>query len=151
MNSRDYIKQKQAIEEEQFKQLAKIINITKHTFTHLTAPYDVKYQLESRYYIGETKVRIDKDTSFFLQYGPVLELKKIEGIYKCQQEIKEEKNIDVDMVYINVTSDSFMLYKLKNPWEYDFEWKLLPKNNYTNEKIYKMVHCLTEPFQIIKK
>lgn len=151
MNARDYIKEKQNIEEEQFKQLATQLNILKYNFTQLTAPYDVKYRFEDRYYIGETKVRIDKDTSFFLQYGPFLELRKIENMYLEKQQIKKEKNIDVDMVYINVTSDSFMLYQLSEPWTYDFEWKYLPKNNYTNEKIWKMVHCLEKPIMIIKK
>lgn len=149
-NKQNHIDSKELIAQDEFTKLASILDIKKYEFTTIKEPYDVKMRFEKQLYISETKVRADRDTCFFYEYGPYLELKKIEGMYAKQQELLKQ-GIIVSMWYINITQDSYMIYELAEPWKYTFEWKKLPKDNYNNELVWKMVSSLTKPIKVIKK
>jgi hypothetical protein len=158
-NLKKDIKIKQKEEERRFEEFIEIKNlnekiIKKYNFSDLTESYDVSVISGDTTMIAEIKVRADKDISYFLQYGPFLELKKIEGMQRRQDEIKwlfGGKYNELEKFYFNFCSDGIMIYKLENPWDYNFEWRLLPKDN-TNPhiKINKMVHSLKNPIEIIK-
>jgi hypothetical protein len=143
---------KQKLEEEKFIELAKENNINRYNFTALDCPYDVKMQSGDTYFISETKVRVDRNLEYFEKYGPFLELKKVEGMLKEKERIKEINNLDIQMLYIHFASDGYQIFLLKNPWEYKFTWRFLPKDNYNPEiKIWKLVTELSNPLQTNKK
>lgn len=141
---------KQKIEEQRFDEFAKSKGITRYNYTALECSYDVKMLSGSTYIIGETKVRDDYDMSFFNNYGAFLELKKMDGMFEQKERIKREKGIDVELYYFNFASNGLQIFALKNPWDYKFDWKYLPKNNIDKSvKVWKMVAVLKEPVEII--
>lgn len=137
------ILKKQNIEESKFEQFASDKKIKRYNYTTLTHPYDVKMQSGDTYCIAEIKVRSEKDCSYFEQYGPFLEFKKIEGMWKEKEKIKEEKGIDVQMLYLNFAKNGVQIFYLDEPWRYEFKWRFLPKDNFdTSIKTWKLVHEL---------
>lgn len=150
---------KQKEEERRFEEFVQIKNfqekiINKYKFSPTTEVYDVSVVSGDTIMIAEIKVRADKNIEYFLKYGPFLELKKIEGMQRKQNEINDlfgDIYPNVQKFYFNFCSDGIMIYKLNNPWNYNFEWRYLPKDNTnTNNKIWKMVHTLKKPDEIIK-
>jgi hypothetical protein len=150
---------KQKEEEKRFEQFVQIKNIQekiikKYKFSSTTEVYDVSVMSGDTVMIAEIKVRADKDIAYFEKYGPFLELKKIEGMQRKQNEINAlfgDIYPNVEKFYFNFCLDGIMIYKLLDPWDYNFEWRYLPKDN-TNveQKIWKMVHSLHFPIEIIK-
>jgi hypothetical protein len=142
---------KQNIEEQHFENFVNKKEIKRYSFTPLDHPYDAKFQSGITYCIGEIKVRKDRDIEYFNKYGPFLELKKIEGMWKQKEYIKNTKGIDVQMLYFNFAENGLQIYYLNEPWTYNFIWRLLPKDNYEPEiKIWKLVATLKKPQEIIK-
>jgi hypothetical protein len=143
---------KQNIEEQYFEGFVNQKEIKRYSFTALDHPYDAKFQSGITYCIGEIKVRKDRDIEYFASYGPYLELKKIEGMWKQKEYIKQNKGIDVQMLYFNFAENGLQIYYLNEPWTYNFNWKYLPKDNYEPDiKIWKLVAELKNPQEIIKK
>lgn len=140
------ITRKQKIEEEKFDQFLIIKDIKRFSYTALDCSYDTKFHSGNTYCIGEIKVRKDKDMTYFEKFGPYLELKKIEGMYKEQQSIKEKTEITTQMIYFNFSSNGLQVFYLTEPWTYSFSWKFLPKDNFDPSiKIWKMVAELKNP------
>lgn len=91
--------------------------------------------------------------TYFKQKGAFLELKKINGMYTRQKEINALFGYlypNLEMYYFNFCKDGLMIYKLKNPNQYTFHRRFLPKDN-TNiqEKEWKWVTELFNPIEII--
>jgi len=145
------VERKQAIEEQKFLNYANLKQINKLYLTPLECPYDAQMKSGDTYCLCEVKVRQDKDMAFFEKFGPFLELKKIEGLWKEKDRIKKEKGIDMQMLYFNFASDGLQIFYLNEPWSYKFDWRLLPKDNYEPHiLVWKMVHSLKTPQEIIK-
>lgn len=147
MADEEIIFNKQLIEEKYFKAYARKMGITRYKFTQLTDSADVMFMSGTSLFLSETKVR-EENIEYFQKYGPFLELKKIEGVVKMQKEMKQQTGKDFQLLYINFASDGFQVFTLKNPWDYNFKWRLLPKNNINkSEKIWKLVAELYNPIQ----
>lgn len=144
------IVRKQNIEEQKFEYFLNKKEIKRYAFTMLDHPYDAKFQSGDTYCIGEIKVRSDRDIEYFTKYGPFLELKKIEGMWKQKEYIKQIKGIDVQMTYFNFADNGLQIFYLNEPWTYNFTWRLLPKDNYEPHiKIWKLVASLKNPEEVI--
>lgn len=154
------INRKQNIEEQKFidyieqKNLGLSGNslvIKKYYLTPLECPYDAQILSGNSFCLCENKVRQDKNIEFFSKYGPFLELKKIENMMKEKERIKREKGIDMQMLYFNFANDGLQIFYLNNPWDYKFEWRLLPKDNFEPHiKVWKMVSSLQNAQETIK-
>lgn len=137
---------KQKIEEQHFIAFAKENDITNFKFTHTECPYDVKMKSGSTFFMSELKVRSDRNLSYFEKYGPYLELKKIEGMWREREKIVDGGITNIKMLYINFAIDGYQVFNLEEPWKYKFEWRLLPKNNYEpGILIWKLVAELFTP------
>lgn len=146
------IKRKEKVEEQNFIDFAQAKGIKKFKFTPTICPYDVKMLSGNTYCIVEVKSRQDKDMAFFERYGPFLELKKIQGMYDEQQRILSNTGIETQMMYFNYASDGVQIFYLQEPWNYNFTWRYLPRDNYNvNIKEWKMVADLEYPTEILKK
>jgi hypothetical protein len=128
--------------------------IPKYRFTDTTDHYDVSMISGNTPMVVEIKVRKDKPIEYFLNNGAFLELKKLEYIQNCIEDIKIKhpgKYDNLQKYYFNFCSDGIIIYELGNPWDYNFNWVYLPKNNTNkNNKIWKLVHSLMYPVEIIK-
>lgn len=145
------VERKQIVEEQKLLDFINLKQINKYHFSALECPYDAQMKSGDTYCLCEVKVRQDKDMAFFEKYGPFLELKKIEGLWKEKERIKKEKGIDMQMLYFNFASNGLQIYYLNEPWTYKFEWRLLPKDNYEPHiLVWKMVSTLINPQEIIK-
>lgn len=152
MTKKEFINSKQKIEEQLFSQYAQSKNIRRYSYTPLEHPYDAKMKSGDTYCITETKVRPDKNCAYFQQYGPFLEYKKIDGMYKEKQRILDQNGIDVTMMYFNFAQDGLQIFYLQEPWKYEFKWRLLPKDNFEPHiKIWKLVTELKNNQETIKK
>lgn len=150
---------KQQEEVRRFLQFIELKNINdnvikKYQFSPTTEKYDVSMVSGDTVMITEIKVRADKNIAFFEKYGPFLELKKLEGMQQRTQEINflySHLFPNLKKYYFNFCSDGIMIYELKNPCDYIFELRKLPKDN-TNSHILvdKMVHSLKNPVEIIR-
>jgi hypothetical protein len=150
MRNTKHFEYKQSIEEQKFDSFAKYKNITRYNYTALECPFDVKMKSGSTYIIAETKVREDYDLEFFSKYGAYLEYKKIDGMVRERERIKKQNGVDVELYYFNFTSNGLQVFALKEPQDYQFEWKYLPKDNIDkNNKIYKLVATLKEPTETL--
>ena len=144
------IREKELIEENYFKKYAQIKQIHKYRFSHTRCSYDVSMLSGTSYIIAENKTRLDVTNELVLKHGPFLELKKIEGMQAERDRIEQEFNIKPLMFYINYVKDAIQLFRLKEKHQYDFFWKLLPKDNITPEILeYKMVTKLFGVEEII--
>lgn len=130
------------------------ITISDWKITPTQSPYDVIFTSGDTTYIAEIKVRTDYSMDYFIQKGAFLELKKIEGMTTKQKQINEEYkhlNKQVEKLYINFCKDGVITYRLDNPWDYQFDWEWLPKNNTNLEyKEWKLVTKLFQFREIIK-
>ena len=143
---------KQAIEEKHFEKFVNNKEIKRYAFTPIDHPYDAKFQSGSTYCIGEIKVRKDRDIEYFEKYGAFLELSKIQGMWKQKEYIKQTKGFDVQMLYFNFASNGLQIFYLNEPWTYNFNWRLLPKDNFEPHiKIWKLVAELKNAQETIDK
>lgn len=146
------VQRKQAIEEKKFLGYLDLKGINKFYLTPLESPYDAQMKSGNTYCLCEIKVRKDKDMDYFDKYGPFLELKKIEGMWREKERIKREKGVDMQMLYFNYSSNGLQIYYLNEPWKYNFSWMLLPKDNYEPHiKVWKMVSELKNSQEMINK
>jgi hypothetical protein len=115
-------------------------------------PFDLKINSGGTYVAGEIKVR-KYTLEFFLKNPPYIELLKLYQMKMKQETIKFMKGIDVKLMYFNFTSDGYlMVYELAGDFFRDFKWekKLLPVDDFTDEKVFKLVAELEHPIEIIK-
>lgn len=153
------VKIKEKISEQRFNQYIKLKNLDKKVikkvkYTQIGESYDASVVSGTTVMLAEIKVRADKDIAYFQQNGPFIELKKIEGMQRKVVEINDlfgHLYPNVEKFYYNFCKDGIIIYRLLDPWDYDFKWEWLPKNNTNlNEKEWKMVHSLLNPIEIIK-
>jgi len=151
MTTRDEkIKLKQDIEELSFNKYATKNNITKYRFTGLEDKVDVIFKSGDTIYMAESKVRKD-NVNYFLKYGPYLEYKKVDNMQKEQERIIREKSTKYSLLYFCFCSDGCIIYDIKEPHNYNFTWRLLPKDNINPDiKIWKLVSELFNPIEVIR-
>lgn len=142
-------KEGEKIFDNEYAQIKNFKQNKQYRYTPTDTPYDVLLQSGGTTNIGEIKKREYAFKEYFDYNGPYLELKKIEGMQKQRDIIKQNNNIDCRMLYFNITKDYITIYQLNEKQTYNFKWEYLPKDNYSNEKEWKMVTPL--PFnQIIE-
>lgn len=152
MNKREKIQKKQDIEESRFLEWINMNpNVKWHEFTPLEESYDAKIRSGITQQIAilcEVKVR-DYDVAFFNKFGPYLEKKKIDGMFDKKFYLKHSKGIETLMMYFNFCPDGLQIFYLKNPWEYNFVERMLPKDNIdTDILVPKMVAELYNPVEV---
>jgi hypothetical protein len=147
------MERKQDIERELFDKLAIGRDLFDYHYTPLEYAYDVFIRCSNRKtnVMAEIKVRQDKDIAYFEKYGPYLELKKISGMMKAKKEYEDKFGKEIMMFYINFAKDGYQIFKLKNPSEYAFSERLLPKDNYEPHiKVKKQVAELYGSLETIR-
>jgi len=149
MTRQEKIKLKQDIEEINFSIYASLKGITKYKFTGLEDKVDVVFLSGVTVFLAESKVRKD-NVDYFLKYGPYLEYKKVDNMFKEQDRLEKEKSKKYPMLYLCFCSDGLIIYNIKEPHNYNFTWRNLPKDNINPEiKIWKLVSELFNPLEIV--
>jgi len=99
--------------------------------------------------LAEIKVRnIDIQTT--LKYHPYCEFTKWDGMRRKAIQIEREKNLKIQLLYIEFLIDGILIYELKDIKQAKWKWVELPDTSFDNNKIDKYVTELLNPIEIIK-
>lgn len=143
----------QSKEEQLFiQQVLPTQNIISYRFTPLSGVADVLIlSANNQSFMAEVKHRQDYKVATLAKYGPYLEKKKFDGMVAKKAELAHKK--EYQLLYISICHDGVLMHLLNlDPHFYQWEWKLLPKNEWEpNVKINKLVATLHNPCFFFKK